>query len=127
MHDIVPDQDSIEGKRKRSCEIVPPVEPNPPRTRVGGSAGGREGRGVANAVELLGAVQADCESSASRCTARSSLKLRNRQSLKLEPSAIGHTDGGGFSNFCVLEGIEVVLDVYNGRLLDRDTEKRVWL
>jgi len=40
---------------------------------------------------------------------------------------MGHTDGGGFSNFCMLEGIEVVLDVNNGCLLDGDSKERIWL
>lgn len=37
------------------------------------------------------------------------------------------TDGGGFGNLCVLEGVEVVLDVNDGRFLDRNSEERIWL
>jgi hypothetical protein len=40
---------------------------------------------------------------------------------------MGRTNGRGFSNLCVLEGIEIVLDVNNGCLLDRDSKERVWL
>ena len=84
-NDIVPDQDSIEGKRKHSCGIAPPAEPSLPRTRVVGSAEGREVRGVANAVGWQEAGPAGCENNVSRYTAKSSLKSRNRQSLKIEP------------------------------------------
>lgn len=40
---------------------------------------------------------------------------------------VGHTDGSSFSNLCILEGIEVVFDVNNGCLLDRDSKERIWL
>lgn len=46
--------------------------------------------------------------------------------MKYSPE-MGHTDGRGFSHFRVLEGVEVVLDVYNGRLLDRDSKEWIWL
>jgi hypothetical protein len=44
------DQGSTEGKRRRSCGTVPPVEPNPLRTTAVESVGEQEGQGVANAV-----------------------------------------------------------------------------
>ena len=72
-NNTAPDQGSIEGKRTRSCEIAPPVEPSPPRTRVVGSVGGREGRDVVNAVVWQGAGQANCENNVSHCMATSSL------------------------------------------------------
>ena len=74
--DVVPGQGSTEGKRKRSCEIAPPVEPSPPRTRAAASVGGREGQGAVNAVVWQEAGQADCENSVSRCMATSSLGSR---------------------------------------------------
>lgn len=73
------DQDSIGGKHRRSCETVPPVEPNPPRTMVAGSVVEQEGQGVVIAVELRGAVQANYENSVSHYKATLSRWQRVRR------------------------------------------------
>ena len=83
---------------------------------------------MVNAVVWQGAGQGDCENNVSRCMATSSLGSRvsiiNHWNID---SDMGHTDGRGISNLCVLEGIEVVLDVNNGCLLDGDSKERIWL
>ena len=90
--------------------------------------GGREGRDVVNAVVWQGAEQANCENSVSRYMATSSLGSRVNTVIRWSQNpAVGRTDGGGFNNFCVLEGVEVVLDVHDGCLLCRDSKERVWL
>jgi len=83
---------------------------------------------VATAVVWRGAGQAGCENSVSHCMATSSLGSQvstiNHWNIDLE---MAHTDGRGVSNFCVFEGVEVVLDVNNCCLLDRDSKERIRL
>lgn len=74
--DIVPDQDSIEGKRKRSHATGVPVELSLPRMVAVASAVGQEGQGVVNAVVWRVAEKADCENSVSHYMATSSLAWR---------------------------------------------------
>lgn len=85
------------------------------------SVGEQEGLGVANAVDWRGAGKAGYENSVSRY--RATLSLESRVNTVDLDRATGHTDGRGLSNLCVLEGVEVVLDVYDGCLLDRDPEE----
>jgi hypothetical protein len=127
LRNIIPDQGSIEGKHKHSREIAPPAEqPSPPRTRVVASVGGLEVQGVVNAVVWRGAGRGGCECIVSLGMATSSLGSRiNTVSNRSQNPTMGHTDGRGFSNFCVFEGVEVVLDMHNGCLLDRDSKERV--
>ena len=127
MNNITPDQGSIEGKRKRRGGIAQPVGRSPPRMRAVASVEELEGRGVVNAAAWRGAGPADCENNVSRYTANSSLEFAHHQLSEPESSNGTHTDGRGFSDLRVLEGVEVVLDVHDRRLLDRDSEERVWL
>ena len=81
---------------------------------------------MVNAVAWRGAGRGGCECIVSLGMATSSLGPRiNTVSNRSPNPTMGHTDGRGFSNFCVFERVEVVLDMHNGCLLDRDSKERV--
>ena len=82
---------------------------------------------MVNAVAWRGAGRAGCANSVSRCTANWSLESRGWDQLLHSNTTMIYTNGRGFSNLGVLEGIKVVLDVHDGRLLDGDSEERVRL